>query len=370
MTSGQRSFTLEYHTKGGRKRRLTIGAFPAWGTAAARAEAAELRRRIDRGEDPLGEAEALRGAPTVADLATRYEEVHLSTLRPQSAKEQRAALRRDVLPALRHLKVSEVALEDVDAVHRAITRRGSPYQANRTRALLHKMFRYSVEWQWRTDNPVTQVRKNREHPRQRYLTSDEIARLSAALAADEDQDAADIFRLCLLTGCRRGEARSVRWADIDFEHGVWTKPARSTKQGKEHRAPLAPPALSLLAERRRRAESSAVFVFPGDGATGHRWDLKKPWQRISKAAGIAKTEGVEGVRIHDLRHTFASIAASAGHSLPVIGALLGHADPSTTARYSHLLDEALRAAVNRVGATVEGVVPNGGGSAPGPRGRE
>ena len=168
-------------------------------------------------------------------------------------------------------------------------------------------------------------------------------RLTKALADYRDQTVANIIRLLLLTGARSGEVLAARWADIDLKEGIWTKPGATTKQKTEHRVPLSAPAMQLLASLPNDNE----FVFPGRGG-GHRTDLKKPWPKICKAAKIA------GVRVHDLRHTYASLLASAGFSLPMIGALLGHTQPQTTARYAHLFDDPLRKATESVGAIITG----------------
>jgi integrase len=169
-------------------------------------------------------------------------------------------------------------------------------------------------------------------------------RLTEALAKHSDKGAADAIRLLLLTGARRGEVLGMRWEDV--ADGVWSKPASSTKQKEPHEVPLSAPALQLLADIRKRQRPRAPFVFPGDGATGHRVELKKNWALITKAAGI------EGLRIHDLRHSYASQLVSGGASLPLIGALLGHSNPITTSRYAHLFNDPLRKAVEQVGAVI------------------
>ena len=140
----------------------------------------------------------------------------------------------------------------------------------------------------------------------------------------------------------------MRWDQLDLEAGVWTKPGSMTKQKTEHRVPLSAPARQLLVALREATDEGAEYVFPGPGATGHRVALKNNWAAICKAARISDA------RMHDLRHTYASVLASAGLSLPVIGALLGHSQPATTARYSHLFDDPLRAATERAGAIVTG----------------
>jgi integrase len=163
-----------------------------------------------------------------------------------------------------------------------------------------------------------------------------------ALAEHDDQQAANIIRLLLLTGARRGEVQAARWDQFDLEDGVWPKPSASTKQRMPHRVPLSAPARLLLNALREKADDDAIYVFPGR-SQGHRIEIKGNWAALCKGAEI------KDARIHDLRHTYASVLASSGKSLPIIGALLGHTQPATTARYAHLLDEPLRAATEQAG---------------------
>jgi integrase len=349
---GARSFVLNYRTRGGRERRFTIGSAKEWKTGAARNEAIELKKRIYRGEDPLAEIEADRNAETMADLCDRFIEEYLPRKRPKTVREYKAAIEGYIRPALKHRKIAEVAFSDIDGLHRKITKggkrgKGAPYVANRTIALLSKMFSQAIRWRWRADNPCKGVERNHEEKRQRYLSPLEITALSGALAGHADEQAANIVRLLLLTGARKTEALSARWSDLDLEAGVWTKPSAHTKQKAEHRVPLSAPATQLLSALREKAKSDAEFVFPGR-SEAHRVEFKRAWAEMCKAAKIAS------VRVHDLRHTYASLLASAGLSLPVIGALLGHTQPATTARYAHLLDDPLRQATERVGAVVTG----------------
>ncbi|HEV2596245.1 MAG TPA: tyrosine-type recombinase/integrase [Sphingomicrobium sp.] len=351
---GSRSFVLNYRTRGGRERRFTIGQYPDWKTVAARNEATELKKRIDRGEDPLADIEADREAKTVDDLCDRFIDDFLPKKRPSTRRDYKRFIENDVRPVMKHLKVADVKFDDIDGLHRKITKRGSPYAANRAVALLSKMFAQSIKWGWRSDNPAKGVERNTEQKRTRYLTAEEMSRLTGALAKHEDQQAANIIRLLLLTGARRGEAQAARWADLDLANGVWTKPGATTKQKTEHRVPLSAPARQLLVEVHAAAQAEAKsknpdiseYVFPGRGGQGHRLEIKNDWADLCKAAKIT------GARIHDLRHTYASMIASGGGSLPLIGALLGHTQPATTARYAHLFDDPLRKATEQVGALV------------------
>ena len=342
--NGHRSFILNYSVQG-RERRLTLGSPPAWTLLAARAEAAELRRRIDSGEDPLAHLQAAREAPTVRDLVDRFEREQLPLRRESTAREYRATLTREILPALGHLKVPAVTATDIDRLHQKLTARGAPYQANRCVALLSKLFSLAIRWKLRPDNPVKGVERNAEHARTRYLSAAELSRLLAVLRTFRDPQAAAMFKLLLLTGARRGEVLKMTWVQIDLVGGVWTKPHDATKQGREHRTPLSQAALTLLRDIRAQNQPSP-WVFPSP-RTGQPWvEIKKPWAEICRQADL------KNLHIHDLRHSFAALLAGSGRSLPVIGALLGHSQPSTTNRYAHLADDPQRLAADYIGELV------------------
>ena len=338
--AGYRSFILNY--PGGR---YTIGRFGDWSTGDARQEAKRLRREIDLGADPMRDRKAEREAPTITDLVQRVEAEHLPRLRPATAASIRAQLKNHVLPALgESTKVADVRFEDIDRLHRRVTKAAGPYGANRVLALCSKMFSLAVRWQMRADNPCRGVERNREHSRQRYLTADEMAALTQALAEFPDRDMADIFRMLLLTGARKGEVLRMKWDDVDIAAGTWTKPPASTKQNRVHVVPLSAPARQLLGERLVNKRSD--YVFPSNRGSGPILNIHRAWVRLTKTAVI------DGVRVHDLRHSFASSIASGGGSLPLIGALLGHSSPATTHRYAHLFDDVQRAAVERIGSAV------------------
>lgn len=373
-TGGARSFILNYRTRYGRERRYTIGSYPDWKTSAARNEASNLKKLVDVGQDPMEQVDADRAAKSVADLCDRFEAEHLPKCRESTQRDYRAIIKNEIRPALKHVKVAELSFSKVDDLHRAITKRGAPYVANRTIAVMSKMLSLSIKWGWRPDNPAIGVQRNHEEKRHRYLSPKELASLTAALAEHDDQQAANIVRMLLLTGARRGETQAMKWADVDLQAGVWTKPGSTTKQKTVHRVPLSAPARQLLSEihtaaveaseDRKRPHPMSEFVFPGRGGVGSRQEIKRQWAELCKAAGLVqactttdakgreKTTITATARLHDLRHTYASVLASAGLSLPIIGALLGHSQPATTARYSHLMDDPLRQATERVGAVV------------------
>ena len=205
----------------------------------------------------MAHIQAKRAAPTVADLCARFEAEHLPKTRPTTQRDYKAIINNDVLPAMKHMKVADVSFSDIDDLHRKITRRGAAYRANRTVAVLAKMFALAVRWGWRLDNPARGIERNQETKRYRYLSGDELRRLTIALRDCKDQQAANIIRLLLLTGARRGEVQAARWDQFNLAGGVWTKPGATTKQKTEHRVPLSAPARQLLAELREFAGDDA-----------------------------------------------------------------------------------------------------------------
>ena len=294
--AGGRAFVLNYRRRSdGRERRYTIGAFPAWSTAAAREQARRLRRLIDDGADPVGEQHASREAASVADLCARFEQDYVPRKKAATQRDYLQQIGADILPALGRMKVAAVTLADVDAWHRRISAR-APTHANRALALLSRMFSMAIRWGMRADNPCRGIERNQEHKRRRYLSADEMARLTTALDDLRDQGAANAARMLLLTGARRGELLAARWADIDFAAGMWIKPGSTTKQRTEHRVPLSEAAMRLLAEMRRQ-DGDGEWLFPARRKAGPRTDLDDAWTALRKAAGLP------GVRLHDLRHT-------------------------------------------------------------------
>ena len=342
ITAGDaRSFILNYRANG-IERRMTIGSYPDWSVTAAREQAKVLKREVDLGRDPMGQRHEDRTAPTVQDLWERYQIEHLPRKSPRSQADDRSMFRSYILPVLGRTKVKDVRPADIDALHRTISEHHK-VRANRVGEVLRKAFSLAVRWEWCLDNPCHGFHRNPEERRQRYLTPAELVRLATALDQHTQPTAANAIRLMMLTGARRGEVLSATWAMFDLDKGVWTKPSAHTKQRKEHRVPLSKSALDLLCQL--KIATTGDYVFPGrDGKP--LTDVKRSWAALCKAAGL------KDARLHDLRHTYASILASSGLSLPIIGALLGHTQTQTTARYSHLMDEVLRQATEQVAAAI------------------
>jgi integrase len=228
-------------------------------------------------------------------------------------------------------------------------------------ALLSSAFNLAVRWGWRADNPAKGIERFHEDRRERFLSGEELNRLVDALNDHPNRRSANAVRLLLLTGARRGEVLGATWDHFDLGAGLWTKPSAHTKQKRAHRVPLSAPALALLVAMRAETDATghrSPYLFPGDAPGKPLGDIKNFWKSVCMRAGV------EGVRLHDMRHQYASMLASAGLSLPIIGRLLGHTQAATTARYAHLFDDPLRAATERVGALVNNAGKSKGEAVP------
>lgn len=346
---GARSFVLNYFS-GGVERRIRIGRHPLWSAAAARKEAEGLRKQIDRGEDPAADKRARREAPTIADLAERYKAEHLPQKAQRSQRHDWQMIEKHILPRLGTRRVADIHSGDIKVLHRAISDNGTKIRANRVLSVLSKMFALSLEQApgetapWRDQaqgNPCKGVARNPEAGRERFFSPAELAQIGTALA-DLSTPAANCLKLVMLTGCRPGEAMTATWDQFDSELGYWIKPASGTKQRRAHKVPLGAGTLELI-ERLRAARGDDPHVFPGVA------QLRATWLKVIDAAGLEA-----GARIYDLRHSFASVGAGRGLSLPIIGKLLGHSIPATTQRYAHLANDPLRDAANKIGAEITG----------------
>lgn len=359
--SGNKAFTLDYRING-RQRRYKIGAWPEWTSTAAREKAKDVRRQIDDGIDPLSIRQTQREAPNVSDLIERYIEEHLPRLAPRNASDQISMLRKMVEPEWGKQLVTEITKQDVERFlnkvaegrprpsklkpnNRARKLQGwkpTPIRANRMGQLLRKMFNLAIDWEWRADNPASGFRKRIENSRERFLSKEEITRLAAAIERADDQRAAGIIRMCMLTGARVGEVRTARFEHFNLDYGSWSKPAATTKQRKIHRIPVSDDVAAIVRQRKLVVPKGSPWLFPGDTPGQPVKEIRRFWAKMQREAEIPD------VRIHDLRHTFASLLVSGGASLEMIGRLLGHTQMSTTQRYAHLMDSPLRAGVDAV----------------------
>ena len=355
---GGKSYVLHYRVGTGRGaplRKLTIGRHGSpWTPETARREAKTLLGMIEEGADPAADKMSRREAPTLAELAERFLAEHAEAKRKGStAAEYKRLLDKIILPALAKQKVADVTRADVTKLHHA--NRKAPYQANRVLAVLSKMFNLAERWGLRLDgsNPCRHVEKFAERKRERMLSPAELARLGDALAAYGGSPyAVAAVKLLVFTGARLGEVLGLRWEWIDFDRGEARLPDSKTGAKTLH---LPPPALAVLAELPRLDGNPYVVAGAKPGAA--LVNLEKPWRAIRKPAELAD------VRLHDLRHAFASVAASSGMGLPIIGKMLGHSQPATTARYAHLASDPVKAAAAAVAGKIAAAMGGGAGDA-------
>ncbi|MEX2166522.1 MAG: site-specific integrase [Methyloceanibacter sp.] len=354
--AGRKVYLVQYRLGGrkGRTRRVTIGQHGTVTPTFARAEAKRLLGEIAAGRDPAAQRDKMRADKSVAAVLEQFMFEHVRPkLKPSTAEGYQRAARLHVLPSLGHHPIGEVKRADIARSHHEM--RAKPYQANSTLAMLSKFFGWAEKRGLRPDgsNPCRHVEKYREESRERFLSQAELGRLGDALnSAERDKSCSPwiiaAIRLLALTGARRNEILTLRWEHVSEEHKCLMLPDSKTGRKAVH---LNAPALALLQTIPRLEGNPNVIC--GEKPGHHLVNLEKPWRRIRKAAEL------DDVRLHDLRHSFASVAASGGQSLVVIGKLLGHSQPATTARYAHLADDPVKAASDAVGRHIAAAMAGG-----------
>ena len=334
----------------------------------ARRKAQEAIGAVAAGGDPAGAITAEREAPTVADLVERFLETEGPKLKAGTVTLYSRYLRTLAGPEIGRLKAHAVTNDKIRALHAKIgaTRQAT---ANWMLAALSTLFEFGLDNKILPAtmiNPARRIKKFKEMPRERYLTMEELERLGAALREAETLGvpwsvdlakptakhapkgdrltvvspyATAAIRLLLFTGCRLREILDLRWADVDCERGMLHLP--DSKTGKKS-VVLNAPALAVIAA----LPGAGDYVVAGDDPTKPRADLHRPWDAVTARAGL------KGLRLHDLRHSFASVGAGAGLGLPIIGKLLGHRSVETTQRYAHLDNDPIKRASNAIGATI------------------
>jgi len=390
---GTKTFILNYSFNGA-ERRYIIGFYPAeHSVQSARAKAGKLRTMIREGKDPIEQREIEEqqklSQRTVRELSQAYLDsvIQAGEKRASSLRHDRSMLNGIILPRFGSMAVNAVTQRDIEVLRNSM--RATPYRANRVVYLLSAMFTRAIAWKWILSNPARfkskkfpeGIPKYHEEERQMWLNLDQLKNLEKALDAYPGQDAANVIRLLIETGSREGEVLNARWEQFDLKRelkkrkngsakvkhlATWTKPYDATKQKTTEHLPLSDAALKVLKKMAAKKTGStnqfpeSGYLFPGSGTGKARVTIRRAWVQCCKAAGLAKEVKVPGVyrelsrwkpilRIHDLRHTYASHLVSSGVSLPIIGELLGHRQPTTTARYAHVAAEAARNAANTFG---------------------
>jgi len=386
---------------------FTIGKHgEPWTAVKAREKAISYLGMIADGKDPALERTAAKDRPTMKYLMERYLDDHASEHKKASSlRADEGSIKNHILPLLGKKFVADISDADIDRFKKDVRAgktakaskgakavSGGSVTANRCLALLSKAFNMSIRWKWRTDNPVRLVMKYKEVKKERFLSQQEFAALFDALHAEE-KGGGNIFavaalRLLTMTGARHSEILTLKWNEVDFEKSRLNLP--DSKTGKKS-VFLSPPAKEILASLDR--EKDNPFVICGSKQGTHLVNIRKTWQRVKEKATINLwrqddvlkgrlavlleedgslsfkalisllekenfdlTRGLLDVRIHDLRHSFASVAASSGMSLHMIGKLLGHSQAATTARYAHLADDPMQQASDAIGSRLEGLM--------------
>lgn len=346
--SGKKTYLVQYRVAQ-RTRRFTIGQHGVLTAEEARTQSKLLLAEVARGKDPSAVRQAKMRAPTIAGLCDRFLEEYVDQhCKPTTARDYRSIIRRLIRPHLGPLPIAEVTRADVVAFHHKL--RDTPYQANRAASMLSKLFNLAEDWGLRQagSNPARRIKKFREEEKKRYLSDEEQARLGNVLIEALEEGSESVYAvsaifLLLFTGCRLNEILTLRW-DYVMSHHLELPDSKTGRR----RIPLPREAYDILMELPREPDNP--FVILGEVEGQPLVNLQKPWRRIRKLAGI------EDVRIHDLRHTYASVAMKDGIDPFTLKEILGHKNLTTTLRYAHLADDAVQRAAGSVASRVAGAM--------------
>ncbi|WP_347938772.1 tyrosine-type recombinase/integrase [Rickettsia oklahomensis] len=325
--------------------RIKIGVFPYLSIIDARLKASELKGKIAQGYNPIEEKARLSKEPTFKEFYDRYLDEY-SKINNKRWKDYAASVDR-YAKHLYNRKISTIQKADIQELFNKLTKTGK-YGANRFLEVLSPVFSKAIEWELLTVNPVIGIKKHKEQSRDRYLTREEIPRFFTAISEEQNQVMKDFFLIALYTSVRKDNVLTMRWEQISFADKQLYLP--DTKNGDPHRLPLLDQAVEIL--KARKEQSDSIWVFPSEtSSSGHLQEPKKAWKRICKKAGI------ENLRIHDLRRTIPSWMAMTGANQYVIGQLLNHRDPRSTAVYTRLATDTAREymqkAINEMISTVQ-----------------
>jgi integrase len=340
--SGRKVYLVMSRVKG-RLRKITIGPHGPITAEKARVRAHEIISEAKAGRDPAKEFDQARKAPTVKGLGERFLKEHVAVrCKPSTQAEYKRSVELFINPKIGTRKVTDIERQDITELHHGLSH--IPYQANRTLGVLSKMFSLAEAWGIRPDgsNPCLHVKKYVEQKRARFLSPEEFAALGKALReveqdGSETQSAVDAVRLLMLTGCRLGEIMTLKWDYVDLKARELRLPDSKTGAKIVHFGKTAADVLKGI----EKLEDNP-YVITGKKQGSRLTDLQHPWRRIRAKAKL------DDVRIHDLRHSYASGALALGEGLPMIGKLLGHTQVQTTARYAHLANDPVKAAAGRV----------------------
>lgn len=341
--TGEKAFILRYRFNG-RKRFLTIGQYGILTLDQARSMARSNLVEVLQGKDPIETKKTKTQGEKVSDLCTIYMERHAKVHKKTWDTDQ-SRINRHILPAWRNFPIASIKRSDIVLMHTKIGNQNGPYEANRVVELLSKMFELATRWGFLPEgstNPARGIDIFKEKKRDRWVRPDELPRLAAAIAQEQNLYARAAIWLYLLTGVRKSELLKAKWQDVDFSRLELRLP--DTKSGRTHYIPLSKPVIKILSNL-PRIEGNP-YILSGTVEGRHLVNISKPWRRIRKMAQL------EDVRLHDLRRTVGSWLACAGNSLLLIGRVLNHSNPSTTAIYARLAEDHVRKALEDHGERI------------------
>ena len=347
--TGAKTFSLYRRIKGGQPERITIGKFPAMTVEQARKQAAIINASIAEGANPAEAKRAHRGELTFGQMFTEYGERHGAKKRSWKTDE---SINKNHLHKLATKKLSAITKADVSRILSDLEKIGKAgATVNNVRALISTVFNRAIEWGYATHSPIVGTKTRSKVKRDRFLQSDELPRFFESLGAEPNETLRDYIMLALLTGIRRTNLLEMQWKHVNLTDGIWRVPR--TKNNEPQNVTLSPEALNLLTARNESAADGAIYVFPGDGETGHIVEPKKAVIRVMQRAGIPYGRKVEnGVTLHDLRRTLGSWQAKTGASLAIIGKSLNHKSAAATQIYARLDLDPVRQAVNTATAAM------------------
>lgn len=337
--SGNKTYYLRYRDPHGKQRQYKIGDAQSLNFEQAKQAAQTLRAKVVLGENPSADKAELKKMPTLAEFAYERYLPYVKGYKRSWQKDE-SILKLHIIPRFGRLHLDEITTRDVSLFHLSLPSKGyAPGTANCILVLLRYMFNLARKWDFDLKNPATGISKLEENNiQQRYLNPEETQRLYGCLQESGNTQLKYIVPLLLLTGCRKRELLDAQWAHVDIERRTWRIPL--SKSGKARHVPLSSGVLAILAQLPRF--EGCPYLVPNPETRRPYISIFAPWNRVRKQAGLPE------VRMHDLRHSFASFLINSGRSLYEVQHLLGHAQSITTQRYAHLSQSTLLDAVDAV----------------------
>jgi len=342
--SGRATYYQRYRDKYGRTKQARIGHTNSLSLEEARGKAKQIRSQALMGVDINLDQQKLKEMPTMTQFVEEQYLPHVKAYK-RSWESDKAIFIKKIKPVWGNLKLSEISRQDIELFRRNFIKEGyKPGSTNRYMALVKYIFTLAEKWEVIEKSPARGISKLQENNiKERYLSAKETENLLKELKLSKYTTVADLIEFLILTGARKSEATNAKWTDMDIENGIWTVPL--SKSGHSRPIILSQAAISLL-DKRKDLDKDSPYVFASSKTGLPFKNFFYEWCTIRNNAGIPD------VRIHDLRHNFASVLVNSGRSLYEVQKLLGHANIKTTQRYAHLEKRTLKDAVNLISSRI------------------